>query len=242
MAREINPLARGFYTVQEAARLIQVGSTNRIYGWLKGYPRRQIGPLLNRDYQPIGDTEELSFHDLMEIRFVEHFREHGVKARSLRIAAERLKDEFKTSHPFALDRVIFVADKADIFVEEVLKESAEKASDPRLRSLLTKNYVMYEAIKQALLPGVRFDTATHMADQWKPLPKDFQRIVIDPKVAHGQPAGPSQIPTGVIYDAWFAEGENPEPVSHWFEIPTADVIEAVRFEKRLMSRDEARAA
>src|SRR6185312_4494977 len=141
-----NPLARGFYTVQEAARLIQVGSTNRIYGWLRGYPARQIGPLLTRDYEPIGEHEELSFLDLMEIRFVEHFREHGVKARSLRIAASRLRDEYKTEHPFALEKVILIADKADVFVEEVLRESADEAADPRLRSLLTKNYVMYEAI------------------------------------------------------------------------------------------------
>jgi hypothetical protein len=37
---DLNPLARGFYTVQEAARLIEVGSTHRIYGWLKGYRGR----------------------------------------------------------------------------------------------------------------------------------------------------------------------------------------------------------
>ncbi len=242
MAREINPLARGFYTVHEAARLIQVGSTNRIYGWLRGYPSRQIGPLLNRDYKPIGDTEELSFHDLMEIQFVEHFRVHGVKARSLRIAAARLKDEFKTTHPFAMDRVILVADKADVFVEEVLKDSADKAADPRLRSLLTKNYVIYEAIKQSLLPGVRFDATTHLADEWKPVPKQFPRIIIDPKIAYGQPVGPSRIPTATIYDAWLAEGENAEPVSHWFEIPTAEIIEAIRFEQHLSKRGEARAA
>lgn len=237
-----NPLARGFYTVPEAARLIRVGSTNRIYGWLRGYPARHIGPLLNRDYEPIGDLEELSFLDLMEIRFVEHFREHGVKVRSLRIAGERLKEEFRTRHPFALDKVILVADKADVFVKEVLLESAEKAGDPRLRSLLTRNYVMYEAIRQSLLPGVQFDASTHLVNKWSPVPELFPEIKIDPRVAYGQPIGPSGIPTPVLFEAWKAEHKNADAVSHWYEVPTPEVLQAVQFEQYLSQHERRRAA
>jgi hypothetical protein len=93
----------------------------------------------------------------MEVRFVEHFRGYGVKVRSLRFAAEQLRKDFDTTHPFALERVHLIANKADILVEEVLKQSADRAEDKRLRSLLTNNYVMYETIKQGLLPGVSFD-------------------------------------------------------------------------------------
>jgi uncharacterized protein (DUF433 family) len=241
-AGAINPLARGFYTVQEAARLISVGVTNRIYGWLRGYPDRQIGPLLVRDYTPIGGTEELSFLDLMEVRFVEHFREHGVKARTLRIAAAKLRQEFHTSHPFAMDRMVLVADKVDILVEEILKESAAEAKDPRLRSLLTGNYVIYEAIKQGLLPGVRFDTGTHLARTWAPVPDLFPRIVIDPRIAYGHPVVPSRVPTATLYDAWHAEKENVDAVSYWYEVPTAEIVEAVKFERHLDTRRAARAA
>ena len=243
MARVIaNPLARGFYTVPEAARLIHVGSTNRIYGWLRGYPKRQIGPLLTRDYQPIGGCEELSFLDLIEVRFVETFRDAGVKARSLRIAAHRLRDEFKTPHPFALDNVVLVADKADVFVEEVLRSSASEANDPRLRSLLTRNYVMYEAIKQSLLPGVRFDATTHLAECWAPVPDRFPKIVINPMVAYGQPAGPNRIATATLFDAWSAENEDADVVSYWYETPTAEVIQAVEFERHLNNRRAGQAA
>ena len=87
----INLLAAGFYTVQEAARLIEVGSVRRITGWLRGYPGRNVEPLLTRDYAKIGDYEELSFLDLMEVRFVEHFREQGVKVRTLRRALENAR-------------------------------------------------------------------------------------------------------------------------------------------------------
>jgi uncharacterized protein (DUF433 family) len=237
-----NPLALGFYTVPEAARLIAVGRTNRIYGWLRGYADRKSGPLLTRDYQPIGDNEELSFLDLMEVRFVEHFREHGVKARSLRLAAEQLRAEFKTDHPFALDKVHVTADKADVFVLEVFRESAAKAGDQRLRSLTTNNYVMYEALKQSLLPGVQFHPSTHLAERWVPRPKDFPRIVIDPGIAYGHPAGPSRVPTATLYDAWKAEDENSDAVAYWYRMPTTEVMEAVRFERHLERRQEARAA
>jgi uncharacterized protein (DUF433 family) len=243
MARiAVNPLALGFYTVPEAARLIRVGSTQRIYGWLRGYSGREVGPLLTRDYDPINDVQELSFLDLMEVRFVEHFREHGVKVRSLRIASEKLRKEFRTKHPFALERVHLIADRADIFVDETLRASAVESGDRRLRSLLTDNYVMYEAIKQSLLPGVTFDSKSHLARDWIPRPQEFPRIKIDPKVAYGQPATPSGIPTGTLHDAWKAEQQDADAVAYWYGIPSPEVLEAVRFEEFLQKRGEAQAA
>ncbi len=203
-----DPLAHGFYTVSEAARLIAVGNAQRIRGWLKGYPRRNAGPLLIRDFEPIGRKEELSFLDLMEVRFVEHFREAGVKARTLRRAAERLRKEFELPHPFANERVILIADQSDVLVERVFKASAEEQEDRRFLSFLTNNYVMYEAIKQSLIPGLRFDPASRLVRSWKPRPDKFPKIIVDPNIAYGQPAVPEGIPTGALYDAWVAEGED----------------------------------
>lgn len=226
----------------EAARLIRVGRARRIYGWLRGYPQRKIGPLLERDYEPFDSLEELSFLDLMEVRFVEHFREHGVKGRSLRIAADQLRRELKTPHPFASEHVHVIADKADIMIEEILRASAEQAGDKRLRSLLTQNYVMYEAIKQTLLPGVTFGARDHLAERWVPVPKKFPTIAVDPRIAYGQPAGPTGIPTHALYDAWKAEGENPDAVAYWYEIPTTDVLNAVKFERLLDEPRQEQAA
>ena len=244
MARVIatNPLARGFYTVPEAARLIQVGSTQRIYGWLRGYPGRNTGPLLQRDYAPIGEQEELSFLDLMEVRFVEHFRESGVKARALRIAAEKLRKKYKQDHPFALEHVLLVADRADIYVIEAMKDGARVADDRRLWSLLTDNYVMYEAIKASLLPGVEFDPKSRLARRWHPTPDAFPRVTLDPRIGYGQPALPSGIPTRTIYDAFKAEHGNVDAVVHWFGIPSPEVLEAVRFEEFLDQRRQKKAA
>jgi hypothetical protein len=237
-----NPLAQGFYTVPEAARLIRVGSARRIYGWLRGYAGRGVGPLLERDYQPLGDTDELSFHDLMEVRFVEHFREHGVKVRSLRIAAKRLREELKTKHPFASQKVILTADKADVFVKEVFRAAAEETDDVHLRSLTTNNYVMYETIRKLLIPGVEFNASTELASRWHPIPDRFPSVIVDPRVARGQPALPKGVPTEVLFDSWRAENKNVDAVAYWFNIPSTDVLQAVKFEQALDEDYQRRAA
>lgn len=233
LSRGANPLARGFYTVREAARILRAGGTRHIHGWLRGYPGRQVGPLLRRDYQPIGGLEEVSFLDLMEIRFVERFREHGVKVRSLRIAADALRHELNTPHPFASERVVLVADKSDVLVREALLDGAARAADPRLRSLVTKNYVMYEAIRQSLLPGVSFDPATEMASMWAPEPELFPGVTMKPKVAFGHPAIRTGISTAALYEAFKAENDNLDEVAYWFGQKATDVLEAVRFEQHL---------
>lgn len=229
------PLSGGFFTVPEAVRLIKVGNEQRIRGWLQGYPERP-GPILLRDYQPINKKQELSFLDLMEVRFVEHFREAGVKMRSLRHAAARLREEFKLAHPFASDRVVLVADRADVLVEEVLRKSAQEEEDPKLLSLLTNNYVMYEAIKQALIPGVRFEQSTRLAKSWAPRPERFPDITIDPLIAYGQPSVPEGVPTAVLYDDWQAEDEDYDAVAYWHKIPTPTVKKAIEFENELHQR------
>lgn len=228
-----NPLAVGFYTVPEATRLIRLRSSRRIYGWLRGYPNRSVGPLLDRDFTPIAGSEELSFLDLMEVRFVERFSREGVKVRSLRKAFRQLQKELKTKHPFAHQRVMLVADRADVFVKEVFRKSAEEFLDVRLRSLTTQNYVMYETIKQSLLPGLEFDPATQLTNLWHPIPDRFPDIVVNPKRAFGQPVTVSGVPTGALFDAWKAEGGNVDTVADWYNLSAREVAYAVDFEQAL---------
>lgn len=233
--RKENPLAMGFYTIPEASRLIRVGSPQKIRNWLTGYHNRKIGPLLKRDFEPTHTraSQELSFLDLMEVRFVLHFTEHGVKAQSLRIAAEALRREFGVNHPYATDRVLLTADKADVFVIETLNKSAQEADDPKLRSLTTKNYVMYTAIQKLLLPGVEFHRESRLAKIWTPLPERFPSIQINPKRAFGRPIVPQGVPTEAIFDAWQAENQDYDKVARWFSLPSIIVKEAVDFERAL---------
>ena len=65
-----DPLLGGFYTVAEAARLLRIDDKKRIYRWLSD----DEGAVVKRDYPPVGRSQELSFWDLFEVRFVETFR------------------------------------------------------------------------------------------------------------------------------------------------------------------------
>jgi uncharacterized protein (DUF433 family) len=235
---ETNPLARGFYTVNDAARLIEAGRARRIMGWFRGYPRSQVGPLLVRDFQPIGGHEELSFLDLMEVRFVETFREAGVGVRALRQALVTARDVFKDEKPLVSARIRFVMtkDRKNLFSEEVLKPVAKATHDTRLWSLLTRQYEMYTFIMDRLERGVTFDPQTDLANQWTPRPDRFPDIIIDPRIAYGQPALPNGFPTQTIYESWRAEDEDYGSVSDWFDIPLTDVQSAVAFEQYLNSQ------
>ena len=54
-----DPLLQGFYTVPEAARLLRIGNTQRIYRWLG-----RENPVIARDFEPLEGSQELSFWDL----------------------------------------------------------------------------------------------------------------------------------------------------------------------------------
>lgn len=245
MAVDINPIAQGFYTAHEAARLIEVGNTRRILGWLRGYQDRQVGPLLARDYQSKKRRiEELSFLDLVEVRFIEHFRELGVKVMTLRKALANAREVFQHEKPLATDHFRFTAkeNKKDILVEKVLLPAAEESHDRKLWSLITLQYEIYEVVCKRLLTGLSFDTGTRVATKWVPRPDRFPEFFIDPAIAYGQPVGPSAVPTGVLYRLWRAEGENLDKVANWYELSVDETRRAIEFEQELERPRQALAA
>ncbi len=162
---------------------------------------------------------------------MEHFRAHEVKLSTLRRAADRLREEFATLHPFATDRIHLEADKADVFLV-VMRDSAKEEKDRALLSLTTDNYVLEEIIKRNLVPGLVFDPQTHVARKWTPRPNEFPDIIIDPKVAYGQPIVESGVPTSVLLASWEAEKDLDE-VAFWHNVKSSEVRRAVDFEKFL---------
>lgn len=244
MTAPMNPLARGFYTVRDAARLIEVGDARRIHGWLRGYPGRKTGPLLIRDYQPLGKTQELSFLDLMEVRFVEHFREIGVKPQTLRRCLETARAKFNDDKPLLKQGVLFIPtdDRRKVVVEEVLKPAAEESADAALWNLVDRNYEFNQFIERHLARGLTFDPKTELTSAWAPRAKDFPEIIIDPAVAYGQPVVPKHIPTATLFEAWQAEDGDAATVADWFNIPTDQVQMAVGFEQLLRHEEHALAA
>ena len=109
-------VAGGFYTVREAARLLQMPSARTVHGWLAGHTHSGAGPIIKRQYEPIGDIHEVGFFDSMEIRFVNHFRQQKISLQSLRRAAANARKELQQEHPFAMSNVNFMADRKEIFL------------------------------------------------------------------------------------------------------------------------------
>jgi hypothetical protein len=238
----MNPLALGFYSVPEAARLIEVGSTKRIYGWLRGFKDRRSGPLIHRQFEPLNGREEISFLDLMELRLIETLREQGIKPRTIRRAIIEARKIFSSDKPFATNKILVKTNGKDIFVEEVLKSAAQEENDKRLWNLVTQQYEHYELIRRSLLAGVIFDPESHLAKTWRPRPKAFPSIIIDPRVAYGKPTTESRKPVDALYDLYKAEGDDIRATAEYFGITPEEADIGIRFQQAILQPKERLAA
>lgn len=222
--RVSDPLLGGFYTASEAARLLRLNSKQRIYRWL-GTDKSAV---VLRDYEPVGGSQELSFWDLFEVRFVERFRAQGLSLQYLRAVAIKARTEFKTRHPFALYNAKFVTDRKRIF-QQAAEEMGEKK---RTHELISGQCEMYEVIEATLAKGVEFNPETFLAEGWPPL-GEYPNVTINPRFAYGQPAiGALKIPTAAIFRFLRAEG-NKRRVADWYGVTVDEVEEAAEFEVRL---------
>jgi uncharacterized protein (DUF433 family) len=226
--RNHDPTAGGFYTVREAARLLNMQNAGVISAWLKGHGRSGA-PVIRRQYQPIAGTQELGFLDLIEVRFIEHFRKQEYSLQSLRKAAEAARAELKVEHPFALYGVKFVAERKNIFLQV-----AKSEGDTKLLNLVTKQFAMYDVLETVLARGLIFDPMSGLAMRWRPREKEFPNVIVDPRIAYGQPAiEAARVPTDAVFNIWKAEDGSYKAAADWFEITEALAQEAVEFELAL---------
>ena len=224
-----DPVAGGFYTVREAARLLRIDSSRRVRDWLTGHSHSDSGPIIRAQYRRIGQTQELGFLDLMEVRFIEHFRRQQISLQSLRKAAENARKELNLDHPFATSDVKFMTDRKEIFLH-----TAKEEGDAFLLNLMTNQIEIYEAVEQALAKDLTFDPRSGIALRWRPLPDDFPHVVVDTLIAYGQPViEPSRVPTAALYEMWKAENKNLPAVAEWFEVSGDRAQEAIYFEATL---------
>ena len=218
-------VAGGFYTVREAARLLGMEQPQRIVRWLSA-PSKGT-PIILRDYEKAGKEHELSFLDLVEVRFVEHFRQQKISLQSLRVAAANARSVLQVSHPFAMSHVKFQTDRKKIFLE-----TAKETEDRKLLDLMTNNFVIYEAIERALAKHLEFDVSG-LARVWRPAPNISPNVLVSPVYAFGRPViSHRHVPTQTLFNAWQAAGGDEAEVADWHGIPAADVLEAVEFELR----------
>jgi uncharacterized protein (DUF433 family)/DNA-binding transcriptional MerR regulator len=221
------PLGLGFYTVPEAARLLRIAprSINR---WLGGYRFEtsektiQMPPLWTPELPSDEHHLELSFRDLIELRFVKAFLDAGLGLKTIRVCLEYAKDCVSDARPFSTRK--FRTDGRTIFLE-----SAEKSGEAELLDLKKHQYVIKEVIIRTFKD---LDIEDDAVARWRPY-RGKQSIVIDPKRAFGQPiATSSGVPTIVLAEALVAEG-SVERVVHLYGGSKSAVQDAIKFEKSL---------
>ncbi|GGU79275.1 hypothetical protein GCM10009504_40210 [Pseudomonas laurentiana] len=215
----------GLYTAGEASLYTGI-SAKDIRRWMFGYSAHGVDhPGLWTPELSFLDEKLLGFHDLLEIRFVHAFRQHGVSLQAIRSASRQARELFDQQYPFTCKR--FQTDGRDIFAT-VLDETGDEA----LLDLVKRQYAFKQVIKPSLYEGIDY-TGEGAAQRWYPI-KRSKAVVLDPARNFGKPVLSSAgIDTAAIYHTYQAEGQDSKRVAMIFEISTAAVDAAVTFEHRI---------
>lgn len=223
-------LGVGIYAVPEAARLTGV-STGRIRRWLRGYTFQYAGeehaskPVWQRQLPTIEGKLALGFLDLLEVRFVDAFRQRGVTWKTLRAAAEKARNLFDTTHPFSTRR--FKTDGRSIFAQLV----NEATGEPALIDIVKTQYA-FNKVLEPFLHGLEFDESDQ-AFRWWPLGLK-RSVVIDPQRSFGQPiVNKEGVPTSILARAFYAAEESVAAITGWYEVAPRSVRDAVEYEQKL---------
>ena len=216
-------LTGGFYTVAEAARLLGLESPQRVTRWMTG-----PDPVILRQYEKLGTQHEIGFLDLLEIRFIEHFRRRGISLQSLRVCARNARSALRMDHPFATSNLKFQTDRKRVFLE-----TAEETGDPKLLDLMRNQYAIYPVIENSLARDLTFDVSG-LASEWRPDAKNCPDVSINPMHAFGRPVvSAARVPTAAVFSLFNAEDGNVSVVAKWFCLSESETRQAVEFESGL---------
>ena len=213
----------GLYTVPMAARILHEEGA-RVRAWINGAQHSDALPIIQRQLPQIGGKTVLGFLDLIEARFIKHFRDLKLSPQAIRKFAEKLRERHHTDHPFAMNKA-FRTDGKVIFMETV-----EDENDRRILNLLNDNFEMGDVIEASLFESILY--ADDLACRWHPSTRQ-PRVVLDPNFAFGRPTIEDiWIPTDTLATAAEAEGDL-AAVAEDFEIDEGAVAQALAYEQSL---------
>lgn len=217
---------RGIYSVPEASRLTGI-SAAQIRRWIRGYKRvddtgvQWKSAVFDADYPSIDNVLSLSFLDLVEVQFIQSFRQHGVSWKAIRLAAQRAADLVESEHPFA-KRQFFTDGKS------ILTRIAGDCDNVELLNLVHNQYELDRLVSPLLYENLDFGELD-FANRWWPTGRS-SGVVVDPLRNLGKPIVERyNVPTSVLADMVEATGSI-ERVADWYEIDLDSVREAVTFE------------
>jgi uncharacterized protein (DUF433 family) len=229
---QISPyLGVGVYRIMDAARLAEVPAA-RVRGWVRGYSMRGADgssgnrrPPLLGSRLPESPEPLVSFADLIELRFVAHFRKAGLRWSRISKAVPMLREVFSE----ALDGdVVFESDGVKLFADALAKDGSRNALD-----LVEHNYVMLGVLRDSFKEELRLD-GKGIVTLWHPR-IELPDVLIDPNRQFGQPIVEPGIPTAVLAEDFRRRGGDVDQVGRRYEVTPAIVLQAVRFEQTLMA-------
>jgi len=208
-------LGVGLYSVPEASRLVKV-SSQQVRHWIdpqEGLIQRVLSP----------EEQTITFLELMELHFVQMFRQAGVSLQTIRSAAKTAARHFECRHPFTVHR--FDTDGRTIFATLIQTERRKAL----IEDLKHGQYV-FEKIIRPFFKKLQY----HQDDAIRFWPLGAtNRIVLDPHRHFGKPIdAPTGVPTKTLFHAIKA-GDDPSTVATWLNVPAAAVAAAVKFEESL---------
>jgi uncharacterized protein (DUF433 family) len=234
-------LGRGVYGAADALRLINFRrqrdatthyiARSTIRRWIRGYDYSTDGvthhsePLWTPDYVNDDETIELSFRDLIELRFVKSVRDVGLGLPTIRECFKRAVEAVQDQRPFSTRR--FRTDGKTIFLEITHDVREGELLD------LKRRQSAFHRIVAPSLHDLEFDA--EIVARWYPFGTSRKSIVVDPKRAFGRPiVVEGSVPTEILSEAVEVEG-SAEKVAKLYEVPLAAVRDAVAFQQQLAS-------
>ena len=219
-------LTIGLYTAPEAAELTGI-EVQRIRRWLLGYRRGTAGkeiwsePLWAPEVPRTARDVELSFRDLIELRFVAQFVRAGLSLHTIRRALAISREMTGVERPFSTAR--FRTDGRTVFLQV-----SREVEEPTLIDLLRSQY----AFNRVVEPSFRnVDYDGEIPERWWPM-SHRSNVVVDPRRNFGHPILASYgVPTRALADAIAAEGSIAK-VARIYDLPMAAVRDAIAFERR----------
>lgn len=217
-------LGVGLYSLPEAATYTGIPAA-QINRWVFGY--RAGGKNHSGLWEPTLaelDEKTLSFHDLLEVRFVNAFRQHGVSLQAIRAAAGHAREWFDQPYPFTCKR--FQTDGRSVFATVL-----EETGDESLIDLVKRQYAFQQVIRESLYASIDY-ASDGEALRWFPLLRN-KAIVLDPARHFGKPIlDQSGVDTETIAAAWLAEDKNIRRVASIYDLTSAEVEAALKFERK----------
>jgi hypothetical protein len=220
----------GVYRVVDAARLTEVPAA-RVRSWVRGYPtgrgtdggpakrrRPLLGSRLPESSEPL-----VSFADLIELRFVAHFRKAGLPWSRISKAVPMLREVFRDAQD---GDVVFESDGVRLFADALAKDGSRDALD-----LVGHNYVMLGVLRDSFKEELRLDSKG-VVTLWHPR-IELPEVLLDPNRQFGQPIVEPGIPTAVLASDFRRRGGDVGQIGRRYQVAPLTVLQAVRFEQTL---------